>query len=318
MLIATDCISEGQNLQDCDTVLNYDIHWNPVRIIQRFGRVDRIGSRNPSVQMINYWPTRDMDVYLRLRNRVEARMALADAAGSGDDDPLNEDPADQIQMELNFRDEQLKKMREEVLDLDELSDGVVMSDFTLDYFFAQLLRYLKKNKAELEATPNGSYAVTDGKGDIARSGAIFFLRQRNAGADKREKSASPIHPYYAVYIRDSGLPVPARQTGDIRYGCANARQVLELFESAAVGKTEPLQRLCDQFDSDTQNGRDMARYNKLLDAVIAHISGANTARQIRQLGIRGSRDFRLPAKSTKPSHVDFELVTWLIIAKDQT
>ena len=306
LLIATDCISEGQNLQDCDTVLNYDIHWNPVRIIQRFGRIDRIGSRNQSVRMINYWPTKDMEVYLRLQSRVQARMALADATASGDDDPLNEDPSEQVQMELNFRDEQLKKMREEVPDLDELSDGVVMSDFTLDHFFAQLLRYLEKNKAELEAMPYGAYAVTSGEGDTAQPGVIFFLRQRNASTNKKEKRASPIHPYYTVYIRDNG---------DIRYGCANARQVLELFESASLGKTEPLKRLCDQFDSETKHGKDMARYDKLLNAVIAHIGGADRATQIRQLSIHGQRDFRLPAKSSKPSNADFELITWLIIAE---
>ena len=160
LIIATDCISEGQNLQDCDTVLNYDIHWNPVRIIQRFGRIDRIGSNNVAVKMINYWPTEDMEVYLRLRNRVESRMALADATASGDDDPLNESVYEQAQMELNFRDQQLERLREEVLDLDELSDNVVMSDFTLDYFFAQLLKYLERNRAKLEATPDGAYAVT--------------------------------------------------------------------------------------------------------------------------------------------------------------
>ena len=309
LLIATDCISEGQNLQDCDTVLNYDIHWNPVRIIQRFGRIDRIGSRNQSVRMVNYWPTRDMDVYLHLQSRVQARMALADATASGDDDPLNEDPSEQIQMELNFRDEQLKKMREEVLDLDELSDGVVMSDFTLDYFFAQLLRYLEQNREELEAMPYGAYAVTDEEGDtVARPGAIFFLRQRNASTDNREKRASPIHPYYVVYIRDNG---------DIRYGCANARHVLELFESVAVGKTKPLQRLCDQFDRETRDGQDMARYNKLLNAVIAHIDGADRATHIRQLGINGQRDFRLPVQSANSNNSDFELVTWLVVLDAQ-
>ena len=193
-------------------------------------------------------------------------------------------------------------MREEVLDLDELSDGVVMSDFTLDYFFAQLLRYLEQNKAELEAMPYGAYAVTDGEGDTAQPGVIFFLRQRNASTDQREKRASPIHPYYAVYIRDNG---------HIRYGCAHARQVLELFESVALGKTEPLQKLCDQFDRETQNGEDMARYDKLLKAVIAHIGGADRTAQIRQLGIRGQRDFRLPGQSVG----DFELVTWLIIVE---
>ena len=303
LLIATDCISEGQNLQDCDTVLNYDIHWNPVRIIQRFGRIDRIGSRNRSVRMINYWPTKDMDAYLRLQSRVEARMALADAAASGDDDPLNDYAFEEAQMELKFRDEQLKKLHEEVLDFDELSDGVVMSDFTLDYFFAQLLRYLEKNKAELEATPDGAYALTDGGNDSTRPGVIFFLRQRNASEDKREKVASPIHPYYAVYIRDSG---------DIRYGCANARQVLELFESAAIGKTEPLQKLCDQFDHETQNGKNMARYDQLLNEVMQHSNRANTSTQIKEMGIGGHRDFRLPVKSENTTD-DFELVTWLII-----
>lgn len=306
VLIATDCISEGQNLQDCDTVLNYDIHWNPVRIIQRFGRIDRIGSRNTSVRMLNYWPTKDMDVYLRLEGRVAARMALADAAASGNDDPLDESAFEQAQMELNFRDQQLQQLREEVLDLDELTDGVVMSDFTLDYFFAQLLRYLEKNQAELETTPNGAYAVTDSKDGTVRPGVIFFLRQRNASADKQEKTASPIHPYYAVYIRT---------TGDIRYGCANARQVMEAFEASAVGKTEPLQRLCDQFDRETQNGTDMSHYDKLLSAVIVHISKMHQKRQIQGLAAGAPRDAKLVPASKSPKQADnFELVTWLVIA----
>ncbi len=308
VLIATDCISEGQNLQDCDTVLNYDIHWNPVRIIQRFGRIDRIGSRNKSVRMLNYWPTKDMDVYLRLQGRVEARMVLADAAASGNDDPLNESAFEQAQMELNFRDQQLQQLRQEVLDLDELSDGVVMSDFTLDYFFAQLLRYLEKNKEQLEATPHGAYAVTDSKDSAVRPGVIFFLRQRNSSSDMREKTASPIYPYYAVYIRTAG---------DIRYGCANARQVLDVFEASAVGKTEPLQKLCDRFDHDTQNGKDMASYDKLLNTVIAHISKTHRTTQIQSLAAGAPRGSKLtPASKTPRQAEDFELVTWLVIAED--
>ncbi len=306
LLIATDCISEGQNLQDCDTVLNYDIHWNPVRIIQRFGRIDRIGSRSHSIRMQNYWPTEDMDVYLRLKTRVEARMALVDAAASGDDDPLNEYTFEHAQMELNFRDQQLQQLRKEVLDVDELNDGVVMSDFTLDYFFAQLLKYLEKNKDELEATPKGAYALTDIGNDSKRSGVIFILRQRNPSGDKREKVASPIHPYYAIYVRENG---------DVRYGSANTRQVLDLFESAAVGKTVPISNLCDWFDHETQNGRKMARYNILLNEVISHIRKANKTTQVRQLGIQGQRDFRLPIQSKSSIDAnDFELVTWIIIA----
>ena len=310
LLIATDCISEGQNLQDCDTVLNYDIHWNPVRIIQRFGRIDRIGSRNLSVRMINYWPTEDMEVYLRLQSRVQARMALADAAATGSEDPLNESAYEQAQMELNFRDQQLKQLRQEVLDFDDLSDGVVLSDFTLDYFFTQLLRYLEKKKKELEATPSGVYAVTHDETRPTETGVIFFLRQRNASTDIQRKTASPIHPFYAVYIR---------KNGDIRYGCANTRQVLDLFESAAVGKIEPREKLCLQFDTETQNGENMVHYDKLLKATIAHISRAHTTTQTNNMGLGGTRDFALPLESEAPRDAsDFELVTWLVITTPQS
>ena len=270
LMIATDCISEGQNLQDCDTVLNYDIHWNPVRIIQRFGRIDRIGSNNVAVKMINYWPTEDMEIYLRLRNRVESRMALADATASGDDDPLNESAYEHAQMELNFRDQQLERLREEVLDLDDLSDSVVMSDFTLDYFFAQLLKYLEKNRAKLQATPDGAYAVTTNENNPTENGVIFFLQQTNASADKQQKTASPIHPYYAVYIRNSG---------DIRYGCINAKQVLDLFEASTVGKESAIDDLCLWFDQETEYGDNMTHYNDLLDTVISHITRSHTKTQ---------------------------------------
>ena len=310
LLIATDCISEGQNLQDCDAVLNYDIHWNPVRIIQRFGRIDRIGSRNTAVKMINYWPTEDMEVYLRLQSRVESRMALADAAASGDDDPLNEFTYEQAQMELNFRDAQWKQLREDVLDLDDLSDGVVMSDFTLDYFFAQLLKYLEEKKDVLEATPKGAYAVTANEDNPTETGVIFFLRQLNTTADKEKKTPSPIYPYYTVYIR---------KNGDIRYGCANAKQVLDLFEASAVGNDDTLPELCLQFDQETQNGKHMEDYNKLLNAVITHITRSHQKTQTKSIGRGGTRGFKLPVASEAPRDSgDFELVTWLIITAPQS
>ena len=305
LLIATDCVSEGQNLQDCDTVLNYDIHWNPVRIIQRFGRIDRIGTRNTEIKMINYWPTKDMEVYLRLRNRVESRMALADATASGDDDPLNESTYEQAQMELNFRDQQLERLREEVLDLDDLSDGVVMSDFTLDYFFVQLLKYLERNRAKLEATPDGAYAVTNNENNPTENGVIFFLQQTNASADKQQKTASPIHPYYAVYIRNSG---------DIRYGCLNAKQVLDLFEVSTVGKENAIDDLCLWFDQETEYGDNMTHYNKLLDTVISHITRSHTKTQAQSIKRGAPRDSRLTPASKAPKDTgDFKLVTWLVI-----
>ncbi|MDE0013031.1 MAG: helicase-related protein [Candidatus Poribacteria bacterium] len=310
IVIATDCISEGQNLQDCDTVLNYDIHWNPVRIIQRFGRIDRIGSNNVAVKMINYWPTEDMEVYLRLRTRVESRMALADATASGDDDPLNEFTYQQAQMELNFRDKQLEQLREEVLDLDDLSDSVVISDFTLDYFFAQLLKYLERNREKLEATPDGAYAVTNNENNPTENGVIFFLQQTNASADKQQKTASPIHPYYAVYIRNSG---------DIRYGCINAKQVLDLFEASAVGKENAIDDLCLWFDQETEYGDNMTHYNKLLDTVITHITRSHTKTQSQILKSGSPREAKLTPASKAPKDTgNFKLVTWLIITKRQS
>ena len=302
LLIATDCISEGQNLQDCDTVLNYDIHWNPVRLIQRFGRIDRIGSRSQSVRMLNYWPTSDMDVYLKLESRVQARMALADIAASGDEDLFTKDDA---QLELNFRDEQLLKLRDEVLTIDDLDDGPVMSDFTLDHFLTQLLRYLEANKDALEAMPPGVYAVAASDAD-ARPGEIFFLRQRNvSAAGSRQRSASPVHPFYLCYIQDNG---------NIRFGCGNARQALAVFDAATAGETTPITELCDQFDRETDQGRDMARYDKLLIDAIAHIRQSHNTTQTRSLGLGGGRDFVLPKASETPNDdTDFELITWLVI-----
>ncbi len=299
LLIATDCISEGQNLQDCDTVLNYDIHWNPVRLIQRFGRIDRIGSRSSSVRMMNYWPTEKMEEYLRLKTRVQARMALADVAASGDDDPFSEDDA---QLELNFRDQQLRRLLEEIPSLEDLDDSPSMSDFTLDYFITQLLRYLESNKEELEAMPLGVYAVAEG----APSGVVFFLRQRNAGAaDARRRVASPVHPFYLVHVQDDGF---------IRYGCANARQTLGVFEAATQGKTEPVRELCDRFDRETEQGRNMARYDGLLQKAAAHVMQAHDSAQLAGMGISGHRGFKLvPASKSPRGMEDFELVTWLVM-----
>ena len=320
LLIATDCISEGQNLQDCDTVINYDIHWNPVRIIQRFGRIDRIGSRSPAVQMVNYWPTPDMDAYLKLQSRVQARMALADIAASGDADPFDESRYTETdaQFEITFRNEQLLRLRNEALTIEELDDQPTMGDFTLAHYIAQLLRYLERNRDELEAMPAGAYAVASAAAQTA-PGVIFCLRQRNAGpaadaanpapADAaHRRTASPRHPFYFVYILDDGA---------IRFGCANLPQTLAVFEAAAAGQTAPITALCDRFDRETEQGRNMAPYERLLTGAIAHIIQAHASAQLDGLALGGDRSFTLaPAAETPQTASDFELLTWLVIMGD--
>lgn len=308
LLIATDCISEGQNLQDCDTVLNYDIHWNPVRIIQRFGRIDRIGSRSQAVRMINYWPTKDMEAYLDLENRVVARMALVDATASGGDDPFTEDGLREVaQLELNFRDQQLLRLQDEVLDLEDLTDSIALSDLSLDYFLAQLRQFLLANKEALEETPWGAYAIAPATQDGPGPGVIFLLRQRNAApAGARQRVASPVHPFHLVYVKDDG---------SIRFGSANARQALQAFESAAAGQAQPIRALCDQFDRETSQGQDMSHYDSLLGEVIAHVRQSAVKAAAAGLGKGGSRDFMLPKTAEAPTKsTDFDLVTWLALA----
>ena len=328
LLIATDCISEGQNLQDCDRVINYDIHWNPVRIIQRFGRIDRIGGRSASVRMVNFWPTTDMDAYLRLQSRVRARMALADAAATGDANPLDEDAAAR---ELQFRDNQLMRLKEEAIALEDLEDVPTLGDFTFGDFVAQLMRYLEANRAELEKMPPGVYAVADPEPNAApyaaNPGVIFCLRRRpppraeDAGAnadtdaaakpdadakrDPREKVVSPKHPYYLVCVTPDG---------GVAADCANLRKTLAVFGAAAMGKAEALLPLCDAFDRQTKHGRDMALYNALLNAAVEDIRRLNDDVQINSIGMFADLDSVIPVQSDAPSgSADFELVTWLVI-----
>ena len=298
LLIATDCISEGQNLQDCDTVLNYDIHWNPVRLIQRFGRIDRIGSHNRIVNLINYWPTDDMDEYLRLRNRVQIRMTIADITATGHNDPLDP-PGDGH----NFRDEQLRQLRDEIIDLDE-QDSVGLGDFAIEDFLAQLMAYLEKNRKHIESMPLGVYAVTHQESH-APPGVVFFLKQRNAGSDRRQRPASPVHPFYLVYLHTDGT---------LGYGCGSPKQVLTVFRAVSAGKDMPLRDLCDNFDRETKYGRNMGQYDRLLEIALAHIKQSNKRRQAKNMGRDGASDFVVPEMSESPrTGSDFDLVTWLTI-----
>ena len=301
LLIATDCISEGQNLQDCDTVLNYDIHWNPVRLIQRFGRIDRIGSHSRIVNLINYWPTDDMDEYLRLRNRVQTRMTIANITATGHNDPL--EPPDDSH---NFRDEQLRQLRDEIIDLDE-QDSIGLGDFVIGDFLAQLMAYLEKNKKQLESMPPGVYAVTNQESHTS-PGVIFVLKQRNASSDWRQRPASPVHPFYLVYLHTDGT---------LEYGCGSPKQILTAFRAVSAGKNTPLQDLCDNFDRKTKYGRHMGQYDRLLEIALAHIKQLNKRRQAKNMGRDGASDFVVSMMSESPrTGSDFDLVTWLAIMSE--
>ena len=304
LLIATDCISEGQNLQDCDYLVNYDIHWNPVRIIQRFGRIDRIGSVNHTVQLVNFWPTQDLDKYVNLKNRVEARMALVDIAATFEDNILKTDEIEElIHEDMRYRDKQLLRLREEVLDLEDFSESVALNEFTLDDFRIELSKYIEANRKLLEDAPLGLYAVVPPHPEhqIIAPGVVFCLKQK--GEAKSGDTVNPLQLYYLVYVRDDGT---------VRFGFAQPKQILEIYRLLCSGKTAAYEQLCQLFDTETNNGADMKLYNRLLVAAVDSI--AKTFQKRVAAGLQTSRDFVIPNQQEQARETtDFDLITWLVI-----
>ncbi|MFZ4394089.1 MAG: helicase-related protein [Kiritimatiellia bacterium] len=319
LLIATDCISEGQNLQDCDYLINYDIHWNPVRIIQRFGRIDRIGSASNTVQLVNFWPTEDLNKYINLKNRVEARMALVDIAATFEDNLLkNTEIEDLIQEDLRYRDKQLLRLKDEVLDIEDLGDSVSLTEFTLDDFRLELLKYIEANRAALESAPFGLYTVvpTNAEYKVIAPGVIFCFRQEcPAGAAGTENgnpevaaTINPLQPYFLVYVLDDG---------NVRFGFAHPKQILDIYRILCSGKTEPHAALCQLFDQLTNYGSDMAVYSTLLHKAVDSMVAMFRKRVAS--GLQSGRDFVIPDSPQQVAeNSDLELVTWLVIKEPNT
>lgn len=252
LLIGTDCISEGQNLQDCDYLVNYDIHWNPVRIIQRFGRVDRIGSLNECIQLVNYWPDISLDEYINLKERVENRMVISDLTSTGDDNVLTAQAND-----VAYRKEQLKRLQEEVIDLEDVKSGISITDLGLNEFRMDLLNYLKTH-SDITHLPNGLHTVV--AADPARGlipGVIFALRNRHAGVNIDQQNR--LHPYYLIYMADNG---------DVAINHLQAKPLLDRIRAACKGKESADEMVCQLFNQVTQDGRKMAHYSALLDQAI--------------------------------------------------
>src|SRR5258706_11025919 len=303
LLIATDCISEGQNLQDCDYLVNYDIHWNPVRVIQRFGRIDRIGSLNSKVHLINFWPTQDLDKYISLKTRVESRMALVDLSATADDNLLNTEEIEELITEdLRYRDRQLKRLREEVLDLEDFDESISLTDFTLDDFRAELDRFIEANRQTLKDAPLGLYTIvpTDPAYPAVRPGQIYCLKQNDTTSGN---TVNPTQPYFLVYIHDDGV---------VRYNFTSPKQILEIYRGLCSGKKAPYEVLCSLFNEQTQNGNDMTIYNNLLKQAVTGIESSYRKRIAGKL--LDGRSAVLPGIEEQVSDkTDFELITWLVI-----
>ena len=293
ILIATDCISEGQNLQDCDYLINYDIHWNPVRIIQRFGRIDRIGSRNRVIQLVNFWPDMDLDEYINLKSRVETRMKISVMTSTGDDDPINEEEKG----DLEYRRQQLKRLQEEVVDIEEMSSGISIMDLGLNEFRLDLLEYMKHHH-DVETTPHGMHAVVPARED-APAGAIFVLRNVNDSVNVDHRNR--IHPFYMVYI---GMD------GEILCDYLNPKQMLDTIRLLCRGKAEPISDLCRQFNQETDDGRDMSEMSELLNEAVNSILDVKEESDIDSLFKSGGTTALLSQVSGLE---DFELICFLVV-----
>ena len=292
-LIATDCISEGQNLQDCDYLINYDIHWNPVRIIQRFGRIDRIGSKNAYIQLVNFWPDVTLDAYIDLKAKVETRMKIVDMTATGDDNLLS----DEEKTDLEYRKSQLKRLQEEVVDIEDMTTGISIMDLGLNEFRMDLLEYIKHHD-DIDKTPFGLHAVVAATEDMPE-GVIYVLKNRSNSVNIDNQNR--LHPFYMVYISTDG---------DVVCDHLSPKDMLDKMRFLCKGKTEPDAHLCKEFNKETRDGKDMSEFSKLLGDAIASIIEVKEESDIDSFLSGGQISF---LSSEIKGLDDFELICFLVV-----
>lgn len=294
VVIATDVISEGQNLQDCDYLINYDIHWNPVRIVQRFGRIDRIGSTNDRIQLVNFWPDISLDEYINLKGRVESRMVIADVAGTGDDNVLTQEDNDAV-----YRREQLRKLQDEVIELEEVRTGVSITDLGLNDFRMDLLAYVKEN-GDLQRAPKGLHAVVPADREKGLLPGVLYVL-RNVDADSTITRGNRLHPYYLVYLDDEGNLISDH---------TQVKPLLDLIRAGCRGLDAPVQEVCRIFNAETAHGASMQKYSALLDAAIRSMIDVTEEQDLDSLFSGGSTT---ALRQSIQGLDDFELVAFLAV-----
>jgi len=303
LLIATDCISEGQNLQDCDFLINYDIHWNPVRIIQRFGRIDRIGSPNTRIQLVNFWPNMELEEYINLEQRVSGRMVLLDISATGEENIIEQQSGNQMN-DLEYRRRQLLKLQDAVIDLEDLSSGVSIADLTLNDFRLDLARFQKDHLAQLESLPFGTCAVTTTHGTDEAAippGILFCLRAVGESAVNAIEPGYPLAPHYLVHVGDEGsVLLPFTQ----------AKQALDRLKRLCIGRDLPDAGACARFDKDTRDGRDMTAAQQLLAKAVTSVIGKKEERAVASLFTPGGTH---AMRGEFQGSNDFEVVAFLVI-----
>jgi helicase-like protein len=307
ILISTDCLSEGQNLQDCDYVVNYDIHWNPVRIIQRFGRIDRLGSKNQVVQLVNFWPNMELDEYINLEARVSGRMVLLDISATCEENIIEFPDAGKMN-DLEYRRRQLEQLQNEVVDLEDIGGGISITDMTLNDFRMDLAEYLKEHADLLENMPPGVFAVTSLDDLIEKEGlepgVIFCLR--NESAKISTDSTYALAPYYLVWVSEFG---------EVQMNFTQAKKILDMLKKLSLGRSQPDEVAVARFKVATRDATDMSHYQNLLAKAVAAITGKAEEKGVESLFHRGGTAL---SKESFQGIDDFEVVSYLIILGEAT
>lgn len=300
LLIATDCISEGQNLQDCDWLINYDIHWNPVRIIQRFGRIDRIGSPNSQIQLVNFWPNMELEEYINLEQRVSGRMVLLDISATGEENLIEQQSGNQMN-DLEYRRKQLLKLQDAVIDLEDLSTGVAITDLTLTDFRIDLAQFLKAHPGKLEEMPLGACAVTSSIDTDIPPGVVFCLRAEGAAAEKPIDPTYPLAPHYLVHVGEDGAVLLSYTQG---------KRILDRLKRLSLGRELPDASACARHDKATKQGEDMRNAQRLLAAAVSSVVGKSEERAVASLFSPGGTH---AMKGEFAGSNDFEVVAYLVV-----
>lgn len=302
LLIATDCISEGQNLQDCDFLINYDIHWNPVRIIQRFGRIDRLGSKNALIQLVNFWPNMELDEYINLEARVSGRMVLLDISATGEENVIEQDSTGRMN-DLEYRRKQLQQLQSTVVDLEDMSGGVSITDLTLNDFRMDLSAFMKEHLHELETAPTGLFAAATLdhalKLEGLPSGVVFCLK--NVGKPVRNDDGYALAPYYLTYVSDDA---------QICLSFTQSKKVLDVLKKHGLGKRAVDKSAVGRMTAKTKNGRDMTHYRTLLEAAVASVVGKSEEKGVESLFSRGGTNL---TKDSFQGMEDFEVVSYMVV-----
>lgn len=295
ILIATDCISEGQNLQDCDYLINYDIHWNPVRIIQRFGRIDRIGSKNQVIQLVNFWPNMELDEYIHLESRVSGRMVMLDMSATGEENVITDNDS---MNDLEYRKKQLKQLQDQVVDLEDISGGISITDLTFNDFKMDLVNYMKNNKEILEKAPTGTYAIAKSNIEEAEKGVIFCLKQVNK--DIKPSEYNTLNPYFLVYVKENG---------EVLLNFIQSKKILDIYKKVCIGEEELYPDLIAEFNRETNNAKDMSKFTNFLEKTVENIVGKEEEKGLDSLF---SFDETILNNSVQNMD-DFELISFLVI-----